>query len=393
MLELNRDKDVASVRGHERTRFQVIVIGGGQAGLCVGHFLVEAGIDVVVLEAAARIGESWRRRWDSLRLFTAAEYAGLPGLPFPGDPNAFPSKDEVADYLEDYARRMRVPVRLGTKVDALHRHRDRYVIEAGTTRLEADHVVITTGPYQQPRVPSWAANLDPRIVQIHSNAYKNSTQLPAGDVLVVGAGNTGAELALEAAAAGHRVLLSGRDVGQVPPVLRLANGRLFWFLATRVFTVGTRIGRKIQAALRAGHSSPLVRIRSREIAAAGIQRVGRVVAARNGIPLTEDGRALDVASVLWCAGFGLDFGWVHLPIFAPDGYPLHEQGRVASEPGLSFVGLSFQRSLSSSTLVGVGRDSKLIADGIAACLKPSSIARPMKVTPCASQFSTTTSTR
>ena len=200
-------------------------------------------------------------------------------------------------------------------------------------------------------------------------------------MLVVGAGNTGAELALEAAAAGHRVLLSGRDVGQVPRVMQLANGRLFWFLATRVFTVGTRIGRKIQAALRAGHSSPLVRIRSKEIAAAGIQRVGRVVAARDGRPETEDGRTLDVACVLWCAGFGLDFSWVHLPIFAPDGYPLHEQGRVISEPGLYFVGLPFQRSLSSSTLVGVGRDGKLVADWIAAHLEPSAIAGQAKMTP------------
>ena len=153
MLESKRIESVANARGHERTRYQVIVIGGGQAGLCVGHYLVDAGIDVLVLEAATRIGESWRRRWDSLRLFTAAEYAGLPGLPFPGDPNAFPSKDEVADYLEEYARRMCVPVRLGTNVDALHRRGDRYAIEAGNVRFEADHVVVTTGPYQKARVP------------------------------------------------------------------------------------------------------------------------------------------------------------------------------------------------------------------------------------------------
>src|SRR6476620_1884185 len=143
---LSQVEDVAIPRRHERTRFQVVVIGGGQAGLCVGHYLVEAGIDVLILEAAARIGESWRRRWDSLRLFTAAEYAGLPGLPFPGDPNAFPGKDDVADYLEDYARRMRVPVRLNTTVAALHRAGHRYVIEADTTRFEAEHVVVTTGP-------------------------------------------------------------------------------------------------------------------------------------------------------------------------------------------------------------------------------------------------------
>jgi putative flavoprotein involved in K+ transport len=358
----------------ERTRFQTIVIGGGQAGLTVAHFLVEAGVDVLILEAADRIGHAWRTRWDSLRLFTAAEYAGLPGTPFPGDPNAFPSKDEVADYLEAYARQWRLPVRLGTKVDALDRVGGRYVISAAGLRFEADQVVITTGPYQSARVPSWASSLRHDIVQIHSRDYKNPSQLPAGDLLVVGAGNTGAELALEAARSGHRVQLSGRDVGQVPAFFRLANGRLFWFLATRVFTVGTPLGRRFRQGFRAGHSGPLVRIRQREIAAAGIERVSRVVGADNGRPLLEDGRALDVRCILWCAGFGLDFSWVHLPIFAADGYPLHEQGRVASELGLYFVGLPFQRSLSSSTLVGVGRDAALVAGWVAAKVKRSAVA-------------------
>jgi putative flavoprotein involved in K+ transport len=227
-------------------------------------------------------------------------------------------------------------------------------------------------------VPSWASRLDSKIVQIHSSAYKNPAQLPTGDVLVVGAGNTGAELALEAAAAGHRVLLSGRDVGQVPRLLRIANGRLFWFLATRVLTVRTRIGRKIRAAIRAGHGGPLVRIRSGEIAAAGIQRIGRVITAHDGRP-QDDGRTLDVACVLWCSGFGLDFGWVQLPIFAPDGYPLHEQGASPRSPP-ALRRLPFQRSLSSSTLVGVGRDGKL-GRLIAAHVEPSSIARQAEMTP------------
>ena len=325
-----------------RTRARVIVIGGGQAGLAIGRYLSEAGIDLLILESGARIGDSWRKRWDSLRLFSPALRSGLPGLPFPGDPRAFPTKDEVADYLEEYARWARLPVRFRTKVEALDRDGNRYVITAGNVGFEADQVVIATGPYQTVRVPSWAADLNGAIAQIHVAHYKNPGQLPTGDVLVVGAGNTGAELALEATAAGHRVWPSGRDVGQVPRFFQVANGLPFWFLATRVFTLGTPIGRKIHTALRAGHGGPLVRIRSREIAAAGIRRVGRISGSRDGQPVVEGGGVLDVASILWCTGFGLDFSWVHLPVFAPDGYPRHDRGRVTSEPGLYFVGLPFQ---------------------------------------------------
>jgi len=357
----------------------VIVIGAGQAGLAVGRQLVEAGVDVVVLEAASRIGEAWRRRWDSLRLFTAAEFAGLPGLPFPGDPNALPTKDETADYLEEYARRFQVPVRLGTKVDALDRNGERYVVTAGGSRFEAEQIVIATGPYQTALVPGWAADLHARVVQIHSREYRNPSQLPAGDVLVVGAGNTGAELALEAARAGHRVWLSGRDVGQVPSFLRISNARPFWFLATRVLTVSTPIGKALRAAMRAHHSGPLVRIRSKEILAAGIQRVGRVTECDAGRPVLADGRVVDVATVLWCTGFGLDFSWVRLPIFAPDGYPMHDRGRVPSEPGLYFVGLPFQRSLASNTLAGVGRDAALVAGWILDALRRSTGAKPREL--------------
>jgi putative flavoprotein involved in K+ transport len=348
----------------QRRRFRVIVIGAGQAGLAVARQLVAADVDVIVLEREGRIGESWRRRWDSLRLFTAAELIGLPGLPFPGDKNAFPTKDEMAAYLERYAREMHVPVRVNTKVDSLERTARGYVVAAGDRRFEADHVVVTTGPYQRPRTPGWAGDLHRSIVQIQSSDYRNPAQLPDGDVLVVGAGNTGAELALEAAGAGHRVFLSGREVAQVPRVLRLSNGRIFWFLATHVFTTGSPIGRRIAASFRAGHSGPIVRIRKEDLAKADIVRVARVAGACNGRPQLEDGRLLDVTTVLWCTGFTMDFSWIHLPVFTPDGYPMHERGRVPAAPGLYFVGLPLQRSLSSSTLVGVGRDATLVADWI-----------------------------
>ena len=201
-------------RGRAR-RIQAVVVGGGQAGLATGYRLAQAGVEFVILERGARIGDVWRNRWDSLRLFTAAEYTGLPGWPFPGDPNAYPGKDELADYLELYAERFRLPVRLNTAAGARAAWRS-YRIIASYVCYEADHVVVATGSHATTTPPSWAAGIDRSIVQIRSSDYKNPRQLPEGDVLVVGAGNTGAELALEATAAGHRVRLAGRDVGQVP---------------------------------------------------------------------------------------------------------------------------------------------------------------------------------
>jgi putative flavoprotein involved in K+ transport len=266
----------------ERRRFRVVVIGAGQAGLAVARQLLVANVDVIVLEREARIGEPWRRRWDTLRLFTPAEFVGLPGLPFPGDKGAFPTKDEMATYLERYAREMHIPVRVNMKVDSLERTARGYVVAAGDQQLEADHVVVTTGPYQRPRTPQWARDLDRSIVQIQSSDYRNPAQLPDGDVLVVGAGNTGAELALEAAGAGHKVFLSGRDVGHIPRVLWVSNGRLFWFLATYDFTTGSPIGRRIGTSIRVGHSGPIVRIRKDDLARADIARVARVTGAYNG---------------------------------------------------------------------------------------------------------------
>jgi putative flavoprotein involved in K+ transport len=209
--------------------------------------------------------------------------------------------------------------------------------------------------------------------QVHSSAYKNASQLPSGDILVVGAGNTGMELALEAAAHGHRVWLAGRDVGHMRSMFRFANGRLFWFLVTRIFTTKRFIGRRIRASMRAGHAGPIVRIQREEIAAAGIE------GTRNGLPQLQDGRTLDVAGVVWCAGFGLDFSWIKLPILDADGYPRHDGGRVVSEPGLYFVGLPFLNSLSSSTLVGVGRDAALIASWVTMRAKTGQAALPTRV--------------
>jgi putative flavoprotein involved in K+ transport len=189
-----------------------VVVGGGQAGLAVGYQLARRGLPFVILDAHERIGDSWRQRWDSLRTFTPAGYNGLPGAPFPGEAHSFPTKDEVADYLTAYATRFDLPVRTGVSVDRLTREGDRFVVAAGDHRLEAEQVVVATGAYQTPRVPAFASDLDPTIVQIHSTGYRDPSQLRKGGVLVVGAGNSGAEIALEVSHR-HPTWLSGRDTG------------------------------------------------------------------------------------------------------------------------------------------------------------------------------------
>jgi putative flavoprotein involved in K+ transport len=347
-------------------RLDTVIIGGGQAGLAVGYHLANQGRRFVILDANERIGDSWRQRWDSLRVFTPARYNGLPGWAFPAPAGSFPTKDEVADYLEAYAARFDLPVRSGVHVEELTKSGSRYVVTAGD-RLEADNVVVATGAYHTPRVPAFAGDLDTSIVQMHSSEYRNPSQLRKGGVLVVGAGNSGAEVALEASR-GHRTWLAGRDTGQEPTRPGTVPDRLLvpaiWFMATRVLTVKTPIGRKVKEKFR-DRGIPLARVRRKDILAAGVERVPRVTGVANGAPLLDDGRVLDVASVIWCTGFAPDFGWIQLPIFDEDGDPMHDRGIVGSEPGLYFMGMFFLYSLSSVLIGGAGRDAEHIANDIA----------------------------
>ena len=262
----------------------------------------------MILDANERIGDSWRSRWDSLQLVTPARYSGLPGWSFPAPRSAHPTKDEVADYLEAYAERFALDVRAGVKVDRLGRNGSRYLVTSGDQRLEADNVVVATGAYQRPRVPGFASELDQSIVQLDTSQYRNPSQLEEGGVLVVGAGNTGAEIAFEVAGR-HPTWLSGKDVGQVPVRHGGFGDRVFtppvWFAASHLLTTNRWVGRKIRpkAVVTA---APLERVRRKDLATAGVERVPRTVGARDGLPLLEDGRALQVANVLWCTGFEAD---------------------------------------------------------------------------------------
>lgn len=360
-------------------RINTVVIGGGQAGLSVGYHLKKRGVPFVILDASERIGDVWRNRWDSLRLFTPARFSSLDGMPFPADPNSFPTKEAMGDYLDAYARHFKLPVRSGVRVERLSRLGDRFLIVAGNFQFEADNVVVAMANYQRPRVPAFTGELDPRIVQLHSLDYRNPAQLQPGGVLIVGAGNSGAEIALDVAR-DHETWVAGRDTGHVPfridgVAARLLLVRLVLRVVFhRILTVKTPIGRKARAKmLHIG--GPLVRTKPRDLTAAGITRVGRLARVENGLPVLEDGRVLDVANVVWCTGFHPGFAWIDLPVFGPDGEPEHQLGVVAREPGLYFVGLHFLSAMSSVMIHGVGRDAARIADRIGATQRRANDAR------------------
>lgn len=349
-------------------RIDTVVIGGGQAGLSAGYHLARRGVPFVILDANRRVGDSWRHRWDSLRLFTPARFNGLDGMPFPARPHSFPTKDEMADYLEEYARRFELPVRTGVRVERLTKDGSRFLVEAGDRRVEADHVVVAMSSWQRPRVPGASRELDPEIVQVHSAEYRNPGQLRDGAVLVVGVGNSGGEIALDVVG-GHRTLLAGRETGHVPFRVEGAVGRLMVpvvlrLLFHRVLTVSTPMGRRARPKMIA-RGEPLVRVKPKDLVAAGVERVPRVVGARDGLPLLEDDRVADVANVIWATGFHPDFSWIDLPGLG-DGEPDHDRGVARTEPGLYFVGLKFLYSVSSSQIHGVGRDAERIARTIAA---------------------------
>lgn len=349
--------------------FETVVIGGGQAGLSTGYFLSKLGRPFVILEAADRIGDSWRSRWDSMTLFTPARRDGLPGMPFPAAKHSFPTGDEMADYLEEYATRFELPVRTGVRVDALGRSGDgRFLIAAGGQRFDADHVVIATGPFQAPRLPKFADQLDPRIVQLHSSQYRNPGQLPEGDVLVVGAGNSGADIALELAAE-RRVRLSGELPAEIPVDIEGTSGRLIfpllWQVWTRILNFGNPIGRKALPKIKAGRE-PLIRVKRRRLEAAGVQIVPRTVRVRDGAPVLEDGTPVEVPAVIWCTGYQASHDWIDLPVLDEEAdLSSDPHGVVAEEPGLYRLGRKFMYAFSSHTIGGVGRDARRIAKRIA----------------------------
>lgn len=334
-----------------------VVIGAGQSGLATAYELVRRGIDFTIVDAGQRIGHVWRSRWASLRLFTPASFNALPGLAFPAHPRSYPGKDQMADYLEAYARHLGLPVRLGVRVTELTRQDGHYLLEAGDLRLVTSRVVVATGAHGRPYIPDFAAALHPAILQLHSASYREPRQVKPGPVLVVGAGNSGVEIALELAAE-HDVTLAGPDTGRIPVTLGSLGYRALRHLRTDRWP-----GRRV-AALLANGGDPLVRIGRADLQRAGIRRTGRVCGVRGGRPVVADGRELDVATVIWCTGFHPDYRWIRLPIVDAQGAPIHRNGVVPGEPGLYFVGLPRQLTLASGLVGGAARDAAYVVQAL-----------------------------
>ncbi|MGA7272813.1 MAG: NAD(P)/FAD-dependent oxidoreductase [Acidimicrobiia bacterium] len=352
---------------HKDEYVETLVIGAGQAGLALGYHLSRRGLPYEIVDANKRIGDAWRNRWDSLRLFTPKRLDALPGMRFPGYHWGFPTKDEMADYLEAYARHFEIPVQTNVRVERLTREADRFVATSEDRRFEADTVVVAMSSWQKPRIPEFSVDLDPGILQFHVADYRNPDQLKEGSILVVGAGNSGAEVANEVART-HDVWLSGPDTGSLPfrPESVLAR-MLMPFIARvvfhRVLTTSTPIGRKARPKMVAT-GEPLLRIKARDLAEKGVERVPRVTGIEDGRPKLGDGRVLDVSNVIWCTGFHPGFSWIDIPSLDSHS-PEHRRGIVESVPGLYFLGLKFLHSVSSEQIHGVERDAAYIADAIA----------------------------
>lgn len=354
---------------HSVTEIETVIIGAGQAGLATGHQLQQRGRPFVILDAAARVGDNWRRQWDSLRLYSPAQYDSLPGLPFPARKWTYPGKDQVGDYLEAYARTFELPVRLDTRVEGLDAEGDGYVVTTDLGTYRCRNVVVATGTFgRTPHVPDLADQLDPEVLQLHSSEYRRPGQLRDGPVLVVGASHSGSDIAFEVAET-HPTILAGRDCGEIPPRLDSPVMHVLFpvllFAWKHVVTRRTPIGRKEMREVRF-HGGPMLRVKRSDLAARGVERVtSRIEAVAGGRPVV-DGTPRDVANVVWATGFRQAFDWIHLPVLGDDGWPRETRGVAADAPGLFFCGLSFQYAFSSMLLAGAGRDAAYVADRIVA---------------------------
>ena len=349
----------ASTDGAASDDLEVIVVGGGQAGLAIGYFLAQQGRKFAILEAAEGPAAAWRARWDSLKLFTPTRYSSLPGLPFPGDPDSYPGRDDVVAYLTEYARHFALRVVLGSRVRAIHRTEGRYLVELDGRSYTADQVVVATGPFQIPFVPPIAEHPGQDVFQLHSTRYRAPGDLPDGPVLVVGGGNTGFQIAEELA--GTREVHLSIGSRQTPLPQRILGRDLFWYLEKTGLirkSTETRIGRRLQGRDTLIGSNPRT-LRKRH----GVRLHPRAVEASGRTIRFSDGSQLDVSAVIWATGFRNDHSWIDAPIFDERRRLVHRRG-VTDSPGLYFLGLTWQHTRGSALIGWAADDAKHIADRI-----------------------------
>jgi putative flavoprotein involved in K+ transport len=350
--ENHRDHQPAPTVSDGGDALDVLVIGAGQAGLAVGYHLQRAGMRFLLVDAAAEIGASWRDRWDSLTLFTPAQYDGLPGMEFPAPADTHPTRGQVADYLQAYAARFELPVLLGTRVDRLHRAGDGFVVPTSQGVLHARQVVVATGPFQTPVAPAVGAGLGANVTQLHSAEYRNPSQIGAGPVVVVGGGNSGRQIALELAATHDVTLAVGTGALELPQ--RVWGRDLFWWLTklgviTR--TADSPLARRMRARGDLVIGTPM-----KKLHAAGVQVKPRVTGATDGAVTFADATQARPTTVIWATGFRSDYSWIDVPGVVTDGGVNHERG-VTPVPGLSFIGLPWQHTRGSALLGFVKEDA------------------------------------
>jgi putative flavoprotein involved in K+ transport len=341
----------------------VIVVGGGQAGLSAGYYLRQAEVPFLILDAASRGGDSWRARWDSLVVFTSAAYSELPGLPFPGDRERFPGKDEVADYLETYARKFELPVRHDARVVGLERRDGGYRLRTESDILEAGQVIVATGAYQNPSIPPIADGLSEEVTQLHSAAYRNPAQIPAGTVLIVGSANSGCQIATDLQGGDHQVHLArGRRLPTLP--YRILGKSLHWW-GDKLGLIAAPLEGSLRGRTQRGDL--LVGTSPRQVARRhGVKLHARAVAADGTTVCFADERTLQVDTVIWATGYHSDYSWIHAPLLDEHGQPRHRRG-VTDAPGLYFLGMHNQYSRGSSLIYFVKEDAAHIVEQVRSC--------------------------
>lgn len=339
----------------------VLVIGGGQAGLAMGHELGSQERNFRIVDAGAHIGDVWRHRWDSLRLFTPAQYDSLPGLEFPAAADSYPSKDDVASYLESYVLKFGLPLQLDTKVTSLAAIDGGYIAKANGREFEARQVVIATGPFQVPFVPPIASSLDAKVPQMHSIDYRNPGSLPAGRVLVVGAANTGCQISRELSAT-HTVELSAGK--RLPTIPQRPLGRDVWWwgsglgLTTKV-TVDSRVGRRLSGRDQVIGDGPR-RLAKKH----GVQMRTSVTNASGRTITFADGESSSPDAVVWATGFRVDHSWIDVPGVKDETGRILQQRGVTPSRGLYVLGLQWQHTRASALLGWVGNDAAFLAERI-----------------------------
>jgi putative flavoprotein involved in K+ transport len=342
----------------KKKNWGTVVIGGGQAGLAAGYYLKKIHEDFIILDEGARTGDRWRQRWDSLALFTPAEHDSLPWFPFPSPRGSFPTKDDMAEYLEEYARKFSLPIQFNTGVTELSESGSGYRIITSKGELFARQVIVATGTNPVPYIPEFAKDLDPKITQIHSSEYKNPGSLPASETLVVGAGTSGVEIALELSQS-RPVMVSGRPTPHIPEFFLKHAGKLYWRFIHHVITLNTPIGRKVRKKIVKG-GAPLISVSPEDLKKAGVALLPRISGVLNGLPQQADNRVITVHSIVWATGFKPDFSWIRMEITDQSGWPKTKRGISEGHKGLYFVGMLFQFGLTSGLVGGVGRDAAYV---------------------------------